>query len=786
MAGGIRFRMTIIMVVEVLLFTFGKVAGNTPVSVWLSAGYTSSGERAFVLQEKFFTGRNVKDMYLIYHSGQGEWKQPVRREKDGSLVALIPEGWEHAYCFLQIVEQDGNVWTIPDVPGGEPPIRVDEFFAQQELQVEFISPDENAQVLQEDVTIVISYLGIKERIDPERIKVYIDQLDLTPHVQFYPDFLQYTPPRLREGWHEVKVVFYDREGQLLGEKKYRFEVVTSQSSRSGSFARTKNYQGRFFINNRYESYLDNAFSEDYFYTGLNAAGKQKSLEWKVNLLVSNQEKKDRQPVNQYGAQLGFVPGPDLYFKIAAGDGFPYYDDLFFFGVRNRGVQADIRLKFFSFQFLRGMIQREIEGTADVNGNILVNGVYRRNVTGFMPAFHITDHSTTRLYYLHFKDDANSVDYGYNPQENGVFGIAQQFRFNNNRLQASFQFAGSVFNRNIEGGNIPFDTLKNVLTDLDDSDKKMYDLAKKFITVNENLLLSVPYAWKGQLYLNYFRNRLTVQYQYIQESFQTMGNPYLLRDIKGLTLRDQIQLMPGKVFMTLQYENLVTNFSDEQQNETKINRFGAMVSFYPGTNYPSLSFGINMDSRDNHTVYDPNSFLYAENNRNTSLQFATSYNFFTGEYKNLVNFSFTSYLKEDKINEIANTTGQNFNGSVRTLWSANFYTQLQMMINNNELGKNDPFFGSRLKSNSFAFLTSYKPAFGSGKSEQEITFQVMNYSSEYEAASSITNINKLSFMASWYLGLENKGRFYLNSRMVRYSKDITGTDFLFGAGYERNF
>jgi hypothetical protein len=733
-------------------------------------------------------GKNIQNGFLILKS-QDRIFQKLKMKHDqlsGFRVQLSETEINKADQFyFEFTDMAGNPVFYPDIRMGELPFDSGSLLPDDDQGIEIISPEPNSQVLASEVSIVISYLSLKDQISPNKTQIFIDKLDATSYAEKYEDFLILTPPGIKSGWHVIRIVLYDANNRLVSTRKFRFEVV-SEGVASGMAARSKPYSGRFFINNRYESYQNNSFNKDFFYTGFKASGKKKILNWGVNFLISNQESRNKQPVNQYGVSLKIRTSNDSYVGLQLGDAFPFMDDLFFMGVRNRGIWADARFKFFSVQLIKGYTQRDIEGTADVNGNILTPGVYKRNVTGIIPAIHITTHSTTKFYYLHFKDDVASIENGYNPVENAVLGVVQRFMLDQGRINAVFQLGGSVFNRNIESGNISFDTLKNRIQDLSDSDKKYYDLAKKFITVNENLIFSIPYAMKGQLYLNYFQNQIMFQYQYIMESFQSLGNPYLLRDIKGITIRDNIQLSQGKVFLTLNYENLKTNFQDKTQSPTDIQRFGGTITVYPGPTYPSFSIGINSLSRNNHTEFDPNSYLFAENNNNTSLTFSTNYNFFTGRIKNLVDLSFVNYLKDDKISELGNTSGQTFSGLIRTLWNERFYSQATLIVNNNELAKNDPQFGSTMENSTFGFLLSYNPAsfFMSGHHELKLNLSINT--NKYSVQSTSQTIQKFITGLTWYMDLKMKGRFYLSSQLINYSKDLSGKDLNIFTGYELTF
>ncbi len=652
------------------------------------------------------------------------------------------------------------------------------------LEVEIISPEPNSQVFQDDLSIVISFMPLKNKIDPDKTRMLIGTLDVSKYVDFYEDFLVLTPPRLKSGTQHIQLEFYTPQGELLGTKSFKFEVVTKDEEEITNNFANKNIRGRMFTNFRSQSLQNGAYSESYLYSGVNIKGNHNKLNWNLNLLVTNQEKNSRQPVNQYGIGIFYRPFTNISAKINLGDMFPYYDDLFFMGLRNRGVEIEVRAKFFSLAFLSGKISRSVSEVRDTLALIIRPGIYERTVTGIMPSFHFGNHASLKFYYMHFKDDPKSVESETNPEENTLIGLSQKINADRNRITLNFQAAVSLYNHNISNGDTPYDTLKEVL-DLGNSYEKYYDLAKKFITVNEYLVIKAPYALKGNLNLNYLQNSFTIDYRYIQEGFHSFGNPYLLRDVSGFSIFDRIQVIPGKTYLTLQFEKLKTQFQGEYNDPLDIRRMGLNLNYYPGNNYPSLSFGYTNHTRlkDNNSTDE---LLYGEDNSINQFYINSGYNFLMGNIKNSVNMNFSTYIKADNLNDSGNNSVQTISGAVKTDFSDRSYSRLFFTFNTSDIAEGDTALASTFKTSSFGLQLGHE--LQDVLMDDFLTLSVQYYYSlrDYNAYEGSQLIGKNNFGIQLSYNMKRKGRVYINYQYSKYAKDINYSDNYILAGYEKRF
>ena len=717
-----------------------------------------------------------KGSYSLTYSSSGMYEISVESEN-------IAAGDSY---FFQLQDNMGEVSYYPDVNSGYAPLSISEDDESDDgLPVEIISPDPNSQVLQDEVTIAVSYMGLEDQVASDKIKLLIDDMDVSKYLEINDDFFVITPPKLRPGKHKVRIMLYKNDGTLLGEKKFSFQVIATAISEMTVTRTDKNIRGRAFANYRSQSIMGNKYSYNYLYSGVRLTGQKEKLDWNVNVLYSNQDKKSRQPVNQYGAGFIYRPFKNSHFKLNAGDMFTRYDDLFFMGIRNRGVELEARLKFLSVTYLQGKISRSITEARDTSNYVTRLGVYERDVSGIMPALHFGNVSTTKFYYLHFKDDMKSVETSTSPQENTLFGVSQVIRAHQNRIMLNFQAAASLLNRNITSGDIPTDSIVNAF-DLDKSAEKWVNRAKKFITVNEYMVANVPFALKGNLILNYMKNSLTFDYRYIQDGFTSFGNPYLLKDISGFSLYDRIQIIQGKTYLTLQYENLKSQMADDFKEPLKLKRLGFAINYYPGNNYPSLSLGYTNHSRNNSMESDSLKIYTGEDNSINQFYANSNYKIMTGNLNHSINLNFSNYIKTNNLADTTDNSSQTISGGVKTNFNKQTYSRVFFTYNTSDIAKGSEKLEATFKTSSFGFQVGHQ--MNNVFRDDILNFNVQYYYSkkDYNRYSLKQLIGRNTFGANIAYNIKRNGRINLSYQLSKYGNDVSYSDHFILAGYEVRF
>ena len=175
------------------------------------------------------------------------------------------------------------------------------------------------------------------------------------------------------------------------------------------------------------------------------------------------------------------------------------------------------------------------------------------------------------------------------------------------------------------------------------------------------------AMQYDLRLKYFRQNLVLTYLSIDSEFESPGNPYLLKDIKGFYITDNIRLFKNRVILNLFYKRYQNNLVDDEFSTTN-NELGTTLSYFPFRRLPSLTLGYERIARDNGvTVQDTtsNSTLYLEDNRANRISAASSYTIPVGKIRNTLSLHFSDYRRQDEVNSEAASKFQTLTAGMRT-------------------------------------------------------------------------------------------------------------------------
>ncbi|MFN2126953.1 MAG: hypothetical protein ACK2TU_03750, partial [Anaerolineales bacterium] len=275
------------------------------------------------------------------------------------------------------------------------------------------------------------------------------------------------------------------------------------------------------------------------------------------------------------------------------------------------------------------------------------------------------------------------EYGINPKENAAAGLDLFLGFDQQRVVFEGSIGASAYNRNVEGGSIPYDTLKNVFDDLDE---KYYDLAKKFITVNQYLIVRPGLAYQARLILRYYNNNFSILYESVDEDYYSLGQPYLLRDNRGIHIVDNINLIKNQVFLSLGYRQYHNNLQDNKSHTTTNRNFNVNLSYFPMGNLPEITIGYNNYSRDNGVSKDSLESILnrPEDNQTNSINFATGYRFNLINLKHRVGLNVMSYNRTD-IFKYAESSSNYLALNLRSQYNFPLETILEFIIQQTETG-----------------------------------------------------------------------------------------------------
>ncbi len=554
-----------------------------------------------------------------------------------------------------------------------------------------ISPEPDEQIFSNDIVITASFARFASLVDVEKTKLYLDTWDVSRYLLKYEDFVSFAPRRVPTGRHKIRLELYDENSTLVASREWFFTALQSQSEETveGAFK----ISGRLFAELRREDLQDGAFVNDYNQSALQLRGNYNNLAFGGRVYLNNQESDVTQPVNRFSGFARYSFWNNRYLNVTAGDAYPKFNPEILQNIFVRGFSGSLYLKFINLDIASGKTLRAIEGSAEsVAGNpdtVVVQryGTYRRNIFAVRPSFGAGENFQLGLTYLKGVDDTSSILYGHNPEENVAAGMDMFVGLDQQRIVFEGNVNASSYNSNITGGSIPFDSLQKVMEgDLSSSDEKYYNMAKKFITVNQYLILQPGVSYQARLRLRYYRNNFSILYESVDEDYHSLGQPYLLRDNRGYQLVDNISVLRNQVFLTLGFRHYHNNLQNNKTSTTTNRNIYANLSYFPLGNFPEITIGYNNYSRNNDISADSiASVLYRpEDNQSNSINFSTGYRFNFLNLKQRVGFNLTNYRRTD-IYKYAESSSDYMSINLRTQYNIPLQTQLEFVLQQTETG-----------------------------------------------------------------------------------------------------
>ncbi len=96
------------------------------------------------------------------------------------------------------------------------------------------------------------------------------------------------------------------------------------------------------------------------------------------------------------------------------------------------------------------------------------------------------------------------------------------------------------------------------------------------------------AYNVDFSLKVLNNQIQFGVKKVGQSFNTLGNPYLQKDVKEKYFTDRIRLFQNRMFLTLKYSNISNGISDDSSSDSS-EKYDYNISYYPGIDLPSFNF-----------------------------------------------------------------------------------------------------------------------------------------------------------------------------------------------------
>ncbi len=711
----------------------------------VTEGAAKEGEPLAITAELVQSGV-VSGITLAYRQyGQTEFKQ---RDMDlaGTTATTTIPGAEVTpplvEYYLVLEMDDGTMETYPlENPEGNPRQVAVATISPKGKEVLILSPEPNQQVSLGDFVVSVSLIRAPDKVDKSATRLYLDNEDVTQYaviledlIVFYPDNY---PSKLRVGSHTVRIDIFDAEGDPYHSVSWDFSVTTAELAAALSRNRV-DYRLTFQGEARNEEVSSVNTWHNQFTTKLNAA--YRSLRFNGMAKLTSEERGERQPQHRFFANL-----ETSWLRLQGGDIYPKFPSLILRGKRVRGFNGSLMLGFFNLDYTTGKIVRSVEGKllrVVPKDSVTATGIFierpdgnysevdqlatfQRTLFAIRPSFGGGENFQFGITYLHSEDDVESVELGLRPRENVVVGPDLLIGFNNQRFLLTAQAAVSVVNNDISGGTLTDEEIEALAVEFDaeaEDIKDIRDLIDRFITFNQYISPINPdelssVAGEVKLRLNYFGNFFKGSYIYRGNEYQSFGQTFLRKDIKGFNFLDRIRLFKNRFFVTVGYERLEDNLQDTKPATTTLKNTNISLSLYPRTNFPNITVGYARYDNDNELAVVGVDSANAIKDKTNRLFGQLSYDFTAG-IRHSANLNFSTSDRDDETFRQADVKTTTVGFQLNSTWTAPLTTSLGISLNQNEISGSAFDYTTVLLSGRYRFLAdklllsaSFNPTFG---------------------------------------------------------------------------
>ena len=231
---------------------------------------------------------------------------------------------------------------------------------------------------------------------------------------------------------------------------------------------------------------------------------------------------------------------------------------------------------------------------------------------------------TKAHYLEGKNWA-----GDGPKDNLVIGTDLGISLFNKRLRLDGELALSMTNNNIWGGPLTLAQLDTMIDDSVDNKLLSIDLSsfpdpadyEKILIINPNMaplvpidinafgdsatvalmdaVLSMPsLAYRGRAVTNFYGNYLAVEYSQVGPQYNSLANPYLVKNKREFSVSDKLKLLQNRLMLTMGYKHQDDDILTTVDNLKSQNTVSLGINALPGPGLPTLNFTYRSIDRDN--------------------------------------------------------------------------------------------------------------------------------------------------------------------------------------------
>ena len=341
--------------------------------------------------------------------------------------------------------------------------------------------------------------------------------------------------------------------------------------------------------------------------------------------------------------------------------------------------------------------------------------------------------------VQFQDGANWS--GAGPKDNIVLGTDLGIYLDNKRILLEGELAFSLTNNNIWGGPLTLAAMDTLIDDSLDNKISSFDLSglpdpadyAHILIINPNLIPLIPIdinafgdsstvsiddavlsmpslAYRGRAVVNYFGNYLAMEYSQVGPEFNSLANPYLVKNKREFSFSDKLKLLQNRLMITAGYKHQDDDILTAVENVESQNTLSLGVNALPGPGLPTVNFTYRSIDRDNgiDEIVQLTDTTFSDNRENThtdNLMLNVSHRFEL-LWSHSMNGTFVMVGKKDQFVDRDETyvdpgiSTSVFNITLSTRYRVPLKTTINMNTNSSELsigpgerGKQDFLTGS---------------------------------------------------------------------------------------------
>jgi hypothetical protein len=324
---------------------------------------------------------------------------------------------------------------------------------------------------------------------------------------------------------------------------------------------------------------------------------------------------------------------------------------------------------------------------------------------------------------HFLEGKNWA--GDGPKDNLVVGTDLGISLFNKRLRLDGELAFSMTNNNIWGGPLTLAQLDTMIDDSVDNKLSSFDLSsfpdpadyENILIINPNLaplvpidinafgdnatvdlmdaVLSMPsLAYRGRAVTNFYGNYLAVEYSQVGPQYNSLANPYLVKNKREFSVSDKLKLLQNRLMLTMGYKHQDDDILTTVENLKSQNTMSLGINALPGPGLPTLNFTYRSIDRDNGIdkliPLTDSTFTDNRENTHTNNMMVNISHRFDLVWSHALSGTFVNVNKTDKftgrdtnfVDPAMSTNVMNFTLSTR--YNFQLKTTLNLTINSSEL------------------------------------------------------------------------------------------------------